>query len=205
LLLVTWAQLSDAGCGAWSAVAISCGPVGVDVEEFPTDGLLPLDLFLQRADKTPMRVAGSAVFLGARGDIVPGTLLHSLKHYKVLHERIVLAHVAVADVPVVPPAERIAVQKLGKGFFTVNIRHGFFETPDVPQSLEAARSFGLVLDVATTTFFIGRETLIPAEHPALGNWATWLYIRLAASALSPARFYRLPPGRVVEFGTQLEI
>jgi KUP system potassium uptake protein len=166
---------------------------------------LPLDLFLQRADKTPLRVAGSAVFLGARGDSVPGALLHSLKHYKVLHERVVLVHVAVTDVPIMPAAERMDVQKLGKGFFSVNIRHGFFETPDVPRSLEAGRQFGLALDVATTTFFVGRETLVPAENSTLGKWTTWLYIRLAASALSPARFYQLPPNRVVEFGTQLEI
>jgi KUP system potassium uptake protein len=166
---------------------------------------LPLDLFLERADKTPTRVAGTAVFLTARVDVVPGALLHNLKHNKVLHERIVLAHVEVDDTPIVPAAKRLDVKKLGKGFFTVVIRHGFFETPDVPLALQNARPFGLALDLETTTFFIGRETLVPAEHPALGQWRSWAYMRLASAALSPVKFYHLPPNRVVELGTQVTI
>jgi KUP system potassium uptake protein len=111
----------------------------------------------------------------------------------------------VEDVPIVLEARKLDVRKLGKGFFGVTVHHGFFETPDIPLILERARAFGLAIDIATTTFFIGRETLVPSEQPALGRWATWVYLRLAASALSPARFYRLPPNRVVEFGTQLAI
>jgi len=166
---------------------------------------MPLDLFLERADKTPLRVAGTAVFLSPRGDVVPGALLHNLKHNKVLHERVVLAHVVVENVPVVPARRRLEVTKLGKGFFNVFIHHGFFETPDVPQALEAARPFGLAIDVPNTTFFLGHETLVPSDPPLLGKWRTWLYMRLASAALSPARFYRLPPNRVVEMGTQVTI
>ena len=166
---------------------------------------MPLNLFLERADKTPMRVAGTSIFLSARGDVVPGALLHNLKHNKVLHERVILAHVLVDDTPIVPAAKRIEVEKLGKGFYNVNIHHGFFETPDVPRALEEARPFGLAIDVETATFFIGHETLVPAEHSALGRWRLWLYMRMAASALSPARFYHLPPNRVVELGTQTTI
>ena len=166
---------------------------------------LPLNLFLERADKTPVRVAGTAVFLTARSDVVPGALLHNLKHNKVLHERVILANVSVDDTPFVPPEKRIIVEKLGKGFFGVRIHHGFFETPDVPRALKEARHFGLAVDPETTTFFIGRETLVPSENPALGTWRTWLYIQLAANALSPARFYHLPPNRVVELGTQVTI
>ncbi len=134
---------------------------------------------------------------------MPGALLHNLKHNKVLHERIVLAHVEVDDTPIVPAAKRLVVNKLGKGFFTVIIHHGFFETPDVPLALQNARPFGLALDLETTTFFVGRETLVPAEHPALGQWRTWAYMRLASAALSPVKFYHLPPNRVVELGTQV--
>jgi KUP system potassium uptake protein len=166
---------------------------------------LPLDLFLERADKTPLRVAGTAVFLTARADAVPGALLHNLKHNKVLHERVVLCHVSVANKPVVPDDKRLDVQKLGKGFYEVIIHHGFFESPDVPKALSLARAFGLAIDLDATTFFVGRETLVPAEHPALGKWRTWLYIQLASSALSPVRFYHLPPNRVVELGTQVSI
>jgi len=166
---------------------------------------LPMALFLDRAEKTPMRVAGTAVFLTARADAVPGALLHNLKHNKVLHERVVLCHVAVDNTPIVTDARRLEVKKLGKGFYDVTIHHGFFETPDVPKALARARPFGLAIELDATTFFVGRETLVPAEHPELGQWRTWLYIRLASAALSPARFYHLPPNRVVELGTQVSI
>jgi KUP system potassium uptake protein len=166
---------------------------------------LPLELFLERADKTPLRVAGTAVFLTARNDSVPGALLHNLKHNKVLHERVLLANVAVEETPFVAPAKRLEVNKLGKGFYSVRIHHGFFETPDVPAALRDARPFGISVDPDTTTFFVGRETLVPAEHPVLGRWRTWLYTQLASNALSPAKFYHLPPNRVVELGTQVTI
>jgi len=166
---------------------------------------MPMNLFLERAEKTPTRVAGTAVFLASRIDSVPGALLHNLKHNKVLHERVILLHVEVEDRPFVPPDKRIQVEKLGKGFFAMDVHHGFFETPDVPRALAEARAYGLAVDIETATFFIGHETLMPAEHPGLGKWRTWLYITLASGALSPARFYRLPPNRVVELGTQTTI
>jgi KUP system potassium uptake protein len=166
---------------------------------------LPLNLFLERADKSTQRVAGLGVFLASRNDVVPGALLHNLKHNKVLHERVVIATVVVEDTPFVPAAKRIEVEKLGKGFYSVRVHHGFYETPDVPQAMEDARRFGLALDVATATFFIGRETLLPAEHSPLSGWRNWLYRNLAGNALSPARFYHLPPNRVVELGTQIAI
>jgi len=166
---------------------------------------MPLDLFLERADKSPVRVAGTAVFLSPRGDVVPGALLHNLKHNRVLHERVLLTHVVVENIPVVPQSRRLEVIKLGKGFFNVFIHYGFFETPDVPRDLETARTHGVALDLPNTTFFIGHETLVPSNPPVLGKWRTWLYMRLASTALSPASFYRLPPNRVVEMGTQVTI
>jgi KUP system potassium uptake protein len=200
--------------GGWLPLAIAAGVFvimetwrlgrRVHMEKVRGDSL-QLDLFLDRADKTPVRVAGTAVFLTARADSVPGALLHNLKHNKVLHERVVLCHVQVDNTPVVPDSKRLVVKKLGKGFYEVVIHHGFFEMPDVPKALQLARPFGLAVDVDTSTFFVGRETLVPAEHPALGQWRTWLYIRIASSALSPARFYHLPPNRVVELGTQVSI
>ncbi len=166
---------------------------------------MPLDLLLARADKNPMRVAGTAVFLAPRGDSVPGALLHNLKHNKVLHERVIICHVAVDDVPLVRPENRIEVKKHGKGFFTITIHCGFFESPDVPRALEDARRFGLALDVDTATFFIGHETLVLAERSIFSRWRTRIYILLVANALSPAKFFRLPPNRVVELGTQIAI
>jgi KUP system potassium uptake protein len=167
------------------------------------DDTLALDLFLERAPAA--RVAGTAIFLAARTDVVPGPLLHSLKHYKVMHERVVLASIAVEGVPFVPPERRVEVNKLGKGFFEVKIRYGFFETPDVPRALERCRALGLALDPDTSTFFLGRETLVPGEHPDLRSWRIALYTWLASNALAPAGYFQLPPNRVVELGTQITI
>jgi KUP system potassium uptake protein len=200
--------------GGWLPLFIAaCVFVGMDtwrrgrrvhLEKVRSESL-PLSLFLERADKGTVRVAGLGVFLSSRTDIVPGALLHNLKHNKVLHERVVIVNVVVDDTPLVAPAKRLDVEKLGKGFYTVRIHHGFFETPDVPQALQEARRFGLALDVDTATFFIGRETLVPAERSELGAFRNWLYRFLAGAALSPARFYHLPPNRVVELGTQITI
>jgi KUP system potassium uptake protein len=200
--------------GGWLPLLIAAGVfVGMDtwrrgrrvhMEKVRSESL-PLNLFLERADKSAQRVAGLGVFLSSRTDVVPGALLHNLKHNKVLHERVVIATVTVEDTPLVPANKRIEVEKLGKGFYAVRIHHGFFETPDVPQAMEDARRFGLALDVTTATFFIGRETLVPAEHSGLSRWRNWLYRSMAGNALSPARFYHLPPNRVVELGTQVAI
>jgi KUP system potassium uptake protein len=169
------------------------------------DNALALDLFLGRADKFSQRIAGTALFLSPRLDAVPNALLHSLKHYKVLHERVVLCNVTVADMPYVSKAKRVTVDKLGKGFFAVRISYGFFETPDIPSALALARAQGLALEPDSTTYFLGRETLVPGEKPSMKRWRVTLYMWLASNALSPARFYQLPPGRVVELGTQVSI
>ena len=166
---------------------------------------LPLNLFLERADKSTQRVSGWGVFLSSRSDVVPGALLHNLRHNKILHERIVLATVVVEDRPIVPARERIEVEKLGKGFYAVKVHCGFFEMPDIPQAMEDARRFGLSVDLETATFFLGRETLMRANTSELSRWRGWLYRNLVGNALDPARFYQLPPGRVVELGTQVFI
>lgn len=169
------------------------------------DGALSMPLFLERVDKNAQRIAGTAVFLTPRTDLTPGPLLHSLKHYRLLHERVILVSVLVEDVPLVPDAKRIEVEKLGKGFFAVKLHYGFFEYPDVPKSLEQARPYGLVLEPDMTTFFVGREMLVPASRPVLRPWRIALYTWLASNAYSPARFFRLPANRVVELGTQISI
>jgi KUP system potassium uptake protein len=200
--------------GAWLPIAIAIG-VFIIMEtwragrrvllEKAYGGGISTDRFLERADKTPIRVAGTAIFITPRLDEVPGSLLHNLKHNQVLHERVIFLRVDVQDVPFVAPEKRLSVKKLGKGFYAVEIHYGFFQTPDVPAALEAARPYGLAIDVDTTTFFIRRETLVPARNSAMPLWQTKLFIKLYASALEAAQFYRLPAGRVVELGSQTEI
>jgi KUP system potassium uptake protein len=169
------------------------------------EGAMPMSLFLERADKFTQRIAGTAVFLTPRTDLTPGPMLHSIKHYRLLHERVVLLSVSVDDVPVVERARQVEVEKLGKGFFAVKLHYGFFEYPDVPKSLELARPHGLVIDPDSTTYFVGREMLVPASRPVVSPWRIALYTWLASNAYSPARFFRLPANRVVELGTQISI
>jgi KUP system potassium uptake protein len=165
---------------------------------------LATKLFLERADKTPTRVSGTAIYFSPRLDDIPGALLHNLKHNQVLHERIILLNVVVEDMPFVSAEKRLDVRRLGKGFHEVVVHFGFFEESDVPKALEGARALGLAIDIDNTSFFIRRETLVKAAKPALPPWRSKLFMMLQGSALEAARFYRLPPGRVVELGTQIE-
>ncbi|MGH6873129.1 MAG: potassium transporter Kup [Rhizomicrobium sp.] len=169
------------------------------------DGALAISLFLESVDKSAQRIAGTAIYLTPRTDLTPGPLLHSLKHYRLLHERVVLVSVTVEDVPVVPAAKRAEVEKLGKGFYAVKLHYGFFELPNVPEALAEARPQGLVIEPDLATFFVGRETLVPATRPVLKPWRIALYTWLASNAYSPARFFHLPANRVVELGTQISI
>jgi KUP system potassium uptake protein len=150
-------------------------------------------------------VPGTAVFLTSTSNRVPHALLHNLKHNKVLHERVLIVDVRVAETPFVPADKRLDIEKLGKGFFAVHVRHGFFESPDLPQSLAEARRFGLAIDPETTSYFLGRDTLVAAEAPVLHRWRLALFTWLATNAQSQARYYRLPTNRVVELGAQVAL
>jgi KUP system potassium uptake protein len=166
---------------------------------------LSTDLFLQRADKTPIRIEGTAVYLAPRLDLVPGALLHNLKHNRVLHERIIFLRVSVEDSPFVEDSDRITVRKLGKGFYAMEVHFGFFEESDVSRALERARAHGVAIDIENTTFFVRRDILVMAQKPAMARWRTRLFIVLSHSALDAALYFRLPPGRVVELGARTEI
>jgi len=200
--------------GAWLPLAIA-GGVYLVMEtwragrrallEKAYGGGIGTDLFLERADKTPIRVSGTAIFISPRLDEVPGALLHNLKHNQVLHERVIFLRVDVQDIPFVPVEKRLTVKKLGKGFTTIEAHFGFFQTPDVPEALEEARAHGIAIDLDTTTFFVRRESLVPARVSVLPRWQTSLFIKLYASAQQAAQFYRLPAGRVAELGSQTEI
>ena len=166
---------------------------------------MPIQEFLERWDRTVERVTGTAVFMTSNPAVVPAAFLHNLKHNHVVHERVVIMKVNVDDVPRVSEAQRIEVEKLGKGFHRVTVHYGFMERPDVPRALELCRPFGLSFDLMQTTFFLGRETLIPASRSELRRWQAALFIAMQATALSATRFFRIPANRVVEMGTQVEI
>jgi KUP system potassium uptake protein len=173
-------------------------------EKLYGDGL-KLESFLGRLEASRMRVARTAVFMTADPTVVPRAMLHNMKHNMVLHERNVLMRVIIEDLPHVPADQRVGVERLGKGFFRVTARFGYMDDPNVPEALEAARKQGLATDMMQTSFFIGRETLIPSSKPGLPFWQERLYIALAATALSATAFFGIPPGQVVELGAQIEI
>ncbi len=166
---------------------------------------MPIREFLETWDRTTERVSGTAVFMTSNPAVIPTAFLHNLKHNHVVHERVVLLKVNVEDIPRVADAQRIEVEKLGKGFHQVIVHYGFMERPDVPRALELCRQFGLSFDLMQTTFFLGRETLIPARRSELRRWQAALFIGMQATALSATRFFRIPANRVVEMGTQVEI
>ena len=166
---------------------------------------LPLDGFLARLEPSSMRVARTAVFMTNDPNSVPRAMLHNMKHNMVLHERIILMTVVTEDVPHVPLDQRVAVDRLGKGFFRVTARFGYMDDPEVPQVLELCRRHGLATDMMETSFFIGRETLVASERTGLPRWQEHLFIALSATALSATAFFSIPPGQVVELGAQVEI
>ncbi|MBI2739473.1 MAG: potassium transporter Kup [Rhodospirillales bacterium] len=170
-----------------------------------SEGTLPLRQFLERMERAPDRVAGTAVFLTADASRTPAAFLHNLKHNKVLHERIIMLQVETMDVPRVPEAQRVEVERLGKGFHTVIARYGFTEQPDVPDALRACRPHGIAYDEMETSFFLGRETLVPSQHSKLGKWRRDWFISLSHSASATKTFFRIPPNRAIELGNQIQI
>jgi KUP system potassium uptake protein len=170
------------------------------------DGSLSLQSFLARlsANRAP-RVSGTAVFMTANSDGVPSALLHNLKHNKVLHERVVLLTVITETVPWVSPQGRIDVTPFPHAFYRVIARYGFMESPDVPAILAECKSHGLAFDLMDTSFFLGRDSLVPAVRSAMPVWRERLFLWLWRNASSATDFFRLPPNRVVEMGSQTEI
>jgi KUP system potassium uptake protein len=149
------------------------------------------------------RVPGTAVFLSSDPAAVPRALMHNMKHNMVLHQRVVLATVRVKDVPHVPEGERVEVQALPNDFFRVLVYYGFKDDPDLPKALELCAQGGVHLDATRSSFFLGRETLIPRPRSEMMLWREKLFVAMFRNAGSAASFFNIPPNRVVEMGTQV--
>ncbi len=164
------------------------------------------DDFIEIMSEGIPRVFGTAIFMTGARSIIPSAMLHNLKHNKVLHERIVFLTVETQDVPLVPRSERVDIKDLGKGFYRVLLRYGFMQQPDVPAALEQCAHHGLEFDMMESTFFVGRESVIPKTAvPGMALWREHIFAWLMRNAGSATDFFRIPPNRVVELGTQLEI
>ncbi len=182
------------------------------------ENTLPMDLFLQDiARAKPHRVPGTAVFLTSDTSGAPPVLLHHLKHNQVLHERVMLLSVMTEEIPQVDAEDRVRCRELGEGFYQVTAQYGFMETPDVPAILkslgeENPGSKPVPTRLNSTTFYLGRETLIasagrPGGAPGAGRMARWrkrLFIFMMRNAQSATAFFGLPPNRVVELGAQIQ-
>jgi KUP system potassium uptake protein len=163
------------------------------------------DLVAMLERKPPQRVAGTAVFFTSDPESAPTALLHSLKHYKVLHEQNVILTVETADTPRVPAAERVRIEQISPTFSRVRLRFGYMETPNVPKALAIARKVGWHFDIMATSFFLSRRALKPAAHSGMPRWQDRLFIRLAGAANDATDYFQIPTGRVVEVGTQVTI
>ncbi|MFM7100824.1 MAG: KUP/HAK/KT family potassium transporter, partial [Verrucomicrobiota bacterium] len=168
---------------------------------------IPLDKFIAEIGRRePTRVAGTAVYMAGNPDATPLALLHNLKHNKVLHRRVVVLTILVEEEARVEDDGRVAVEKLDEGFWRVRARYGFMEEPEVGDVLNRCAAGGLEFKPMETTFFLSRETIIPAGHgKGMAAWRERLFAVMARNATSATAYFRLPANRVVELGMQVEI
>lgn len=164
---------------------------------------LPIDVFLKSLSDRALRVPGTAVYMTVSDNGVPRALLHNLKHNKVIHERVVFLTVTTEDRPTVPEAERITVQSIGRRVYRAHVRYGFTDSPDIPAALAA--SHPVTFDLMDTSFFLNRETIIPSGRPGMALWREHLFAWMSRNAATAMDFFGLPPNRVVELGSQVEI
>jgi KUP system potassium uptake protein len=166
---------------------------------------LALEPFIESLGYGDMtRVPGTAVFMTPNPKGVPQALLHNLKHNKVLHERVILATVSIQDIPHVAETERVRMEMLPNNFYRITVTYGFMDEPDLPRDLAlCCAQSGFELDMMDTSFFIGRETLIPRVGSEMCLWREKLFVSMFRNAGSATHFFKLPPNRVVELGAQI--
>jgi KUP system potassium uptake protein len=166
----------------------------------------PLDDLVRILEKKPpQRVSGTAVFLTSDPKSAPTALLHSLKHYKVLHEKNVILTVESTHTPRVDNDKRVRIEPVGSTFTRVLLRFGYMETPNIPRALAIARKLGWQFDIMSTSFFLSRRSLRPATHSGMPRWQDRLFITLARSANDATDYFQIPTDRVVEVGTQVTV
>ena len=168
------------------------------------DRALPLSALLEDVRRTsPIRVAGTAFFMSGNPTGTPPALLHNLRHNKVLHERVVILNVRTDDIPHVPLDERLSIDCLDLGFWRMTLRFGFMDEPDVPEQLHRISSPEFEFDPMKSSFFLGRETILPRSgRRGMGEA---LFAWMSQNSRAATSFFRLPPNSVVELGAQVEI
>jgi KUP system potassium uptake protein len=166
---------------------------------------MPVEIFVKSAASSATRVPGTAVFMTTTPDGVPHALLHNLKHNKVLHERVMLLTVKIEDVPYVEEDRGFDLTDLGSGFYRLILRFGFMQESDVPAALARVETCGPAFKMMDTSFFLARQTLLASARPGMWVWRERLFAWMLRNAESAMEFFKLPPNRVVELGSQVEI
>ncbi|RWO18053.1 KUP/HAK/KT family potassium transporter, partial [Mesorhizobium sp.] len=167
---------------------------------------IPLDFLAGNLlKKKPQLVSGTAVFLTSDPVSAPTALMHSLKHYKVLHEQNVILSVVTAQQPVVPDRERIKMETINELFMRVTLTFGYMEQPNIPRALAICRKQGWKFDIMTTSFFLSRRSLKASPNSGMPVWQDKLFIGLARTAADATEYFQIPTGRVVEIGTQVAV
>jgi KUP system potassium uptake protein len=167
---------------------------------------MPTNVFLNDLAKySPQRTAGTAVFMSIHSEGIPHTLLHYLKHNEALHRQVLLFSVLSAETPTIVDKDRVQVEHLGRGFHRVKAHYGFVESPDILNILELLAAKGMTVDIYTTSFFLGKETLLPTGNSPMAKWRKHLFIFMSRNAWNATSFFKVPPDRVVELGNQVEI
>ena len=167
------------------------------------EGTIPIEVFAKSAHSSAARVPGTAVFMTPNPEVVPHALLHSLKHYKALHEQVIILSVQVFDVPYVPQVDRVEVHRLEGSFSQVIVQYGFKDESDIPAALALCAEAGLEIDMMDTSFFLGRETLIPKLGSEMAYWRSLIFVAMFRNAGSATAFFKIPSNRVVELGSQI--
>lgn len=168
--------------------------------------VMPFETFLDHvAETSPIRVPGTAVFMSRKQSGTPFSLAQTLKVYHALHERIILLTVKTEEVPRIRRGRHVLITPLGNGFYQVVLRYGFMERPNVPQTLNKLCLEGKILPESDLTYFVGRETLRATKRQGMALWREKLFALMFTNAQSASSFYHLPPTRVVELGTRVEL
>ncbi len=167
---------------------------------------VPLDDLIATLEaRPPFRVAGTAMFLTSDPQVAPVALMHNLKHNRVLHEQNLILTVQTTDTPRAPDDQRVVLDRINDDFARMTVRYGFMESPNIPRALALARQEGLKFEMMKTSFFLGRRSVVASAHEGLPVWQDRLFIFLMKNATNPTDFFRIPPGRVVELGTQVSV
>jgi len=168
--------------------------------------LMPLDVFIRNVrEHPPHRVEGTAVYMTSTHGSTPLALVHNLAHNKSMHKRVVLLTIVTEEVSRIPASDCIEHRELGDGFHQVTARHGFMQSPDVPSILDECADKGLAFDMLQTTFFLGRETLLVTKQRGMRKWRKHVFTTLARNAQPATTYFNIPPNRVIEVGTQIQL